>query len=212
MSLRPGPSRNSPAPPAARDSLPFQLPAAAPERSIVLVGLMGAGKSSVGRRLATRLGLAFTDSDQEIERAAGLTIDEIFARHGEAAFRDGERRVLARLLRGPSQVIATGGGSFMNAETRALIREHGRSVWLKAELDELVERVSRRSNRPLLKGGDPRAILQRLIAERYPIYAEADVTVTSSGVSLEITVERVLEALRQAALATAPAWPACEQP
>ena len=166
-----------------------------PHRTLVLVGLMGAGKSSVGRRLAARLNLPVVDADQEIETAAGMTIEEIFARHGEPAFRDGERRVIARLLDNPVHVLATGGGAFMDPRTRALIRERATSVWLHAELDELVRRVSRRTDRPLLKGGDPRTVLERLMAERYPVYAEADVTVPSSIGSADETVDRILERL-----------------
>ncbi|HUA54501.1 MAG TPA: shikimate kinase [Candidatus Sulfotelmatobacter sp.] len=166
-----------------------------PAKTLVLVGLMGAGKSSVGRRLAARLGLPFVDADQEIEAAAGMTIEEIFARHGEPAFRDGERRVIARLLDNPTQVLATGGGAFMDERTRALVRERAVSIWLHAELDELLRRVSRRTDRPLLKGADPRAVLERLIAERYPIYAQADVTVPSSTGSADETVDRILERL-----------------
>jgi shikimate kinase len=180
-------------------------PALTPHKTLVLVGLMGAGKSSVGRRLAGRLGLPFVDADQEIELAAGMTVEEIFARHGEPAFRDGERRVIARLLDNPVQVLATGGGAFMDERTRALIRERAISIWLHAELDELVRRVSRRTDRPLLKGRDPRAVLERLIAERYPIYAQADVTVPSSTGSADETVERILE--RLGALPRAPAPP-----
>jgi shikimate kinase len=179
--------------------------AAPPHKTLVLVGLMGAGKSSVGRRLAARLGLPFVDADQEIEAAAGMTVEEIFARHGEPAFRDGERRVIARLLDNPVQVLATGGGAFMDARTRALIRERAISIWLHAELDELVRRVTRRTDRPLLKGRDPRAVLEQLIAERYPVYAQADVTVPSSMGSADETVERILE--RLAALSNPPASP-----
>ena len=174
---------------------PPVAPGLAARKTLVLVGLMGAGKSSVGRRLAARLGLPFTDADHEIEAAAGMTIEEIFARHGEPAFRDGERRVIARLLDNPVHVLATGGGAFMDTRTRALIHERAISIWLHAELDELVRRVSRRTDRPLLKGGDPRAVLERLIAERYPIYAEADVTVPSSVGSAEETVDRIMERL-----------------
>src|SRR5262249_24308957 len=132
-------------------------------RTIVLVGLMGAGKTNIGRRLAQRLGLPFVDADSEIEAAAGETIEEIFERRGEAAFRDGERRVIARLLGHPPHVLATGCGAFMDAETRGLIRERSISIWLRAELDHLVQRVSRRNNRPLLKRTDPRATLAKLI-------------------------------------------------
>ncbi|MCP5366899.1 MAG: shikimate kinase [Hyphomicrobiales bacterium] len=170
-------------------------------RSIVLVGPMGAGKSSVGRRLAKRLGLPFTDADDAIEAAAGRTIPEIFDTLGEEAFRDGERRVIARLLAGPRQVLATGGGAFMDPLTRAAIRERGVSVWLRADLDVLVERTSRRTDRPLLRGGDPREILERLLAVRNPVYAEADVTVESGADGLDDTVDRLLAALPADALA-----------
>jgi shikimate kinase len=180
-------------------------PSFAPARTLVLVGLMGAGKSSVGRRLAARLALPFTDADAEIEAAAGMTVSEIFARHGEPAFRDGERRVIARLLGDPVHVLATGGGAFMEPRTRAVIRERAVSIWLRAELDELVRRVARRSDRPLLKGDDPRAVLERLMAERYPIYAEADVTVASGSGSTDETVERILEQLANVPKAMVPA-------
>ena len=139
--------------------------------------------------------MPFVDADTEIERAAGCSISDIFELHGEAAFRDGERRVIARLLARPAHVLATGGGAFMDPDTRAAIRESGISVWLRADLDLLVSRVSRRSNRPLLAGGDPRTILQRLIAERHPIYAEADVVVDSMDGPHEQTVEAVLGAV-----------------
>lgn len=165
------------------------------DRPIVLVGLMGAGKSSVGRRLATRLGVRFVDADSEIEAAAGCSIPEIFERHGEAAFRDGERRVIARLLDGGPQVLATGGGAFMDAETRKRIRERAVSVWLRADLDVLVERCSRKRTRPLLEGGDRRAILARLIDERYPVYAEADIVVDTVAGPHEEVVERIVAAL-----------------
>jgi shikimate kinase len=167
----------------------------APTRTLVLVVLMGVGKSSVGKRLAHRLGLPFRDADTEIEAAAGMSVSEIFERDGEAAFRAGERKVIARLLAEPVHVLATGGGAFMNEDTRKLIAERGLSIWLKAELDELVKRVGRRTHRPLLKQGDPRQILERLMQERYPTYAEADLAVSSAG-SAEETTERVLAALR----------------
>lgn len=164
-------------------------------RSVVLIGMMGAGKSAIGRRLAPRLGLPFVDADTEIERAAGSTIEAFFAAHGEAAFRDGERRVIARLLGGDPIVLATGGGAFMDAETRANVRRSGLSVWLKADVDTLLARVKRRSNRPLLKQGDPRAVLERLIAERYPIYAGADITVESTDVPVSMMVDKVFAAI-----------------
>ena len=173
----------------------------APRRTIVLVGLMGAGKSKVGRRLALRLGLPFSDSDPEIEAAAGETIEEIFANRGEQVFRDGERRVIARLLAQPVQVLATGGGAFMDPMTRSLIGRRGVSLWLRADLDTLVARVLRRSDRPLLKRGDPRVILAELMERRHPIYAEADLTVDSGAGSPEVTVNRVIAALAACPLA-----------
>lgn len=176
------------------------LPLHSPERSIVLVGLMGAGKTTVGRRIAQKLNLPFVDADHEIEAAAGETIPEIFERHGEAAFREGERRVIARLLEDGPQVLATGGGAFMDATTRANIAARGISIWLRADLDVLMRRVSRRNNRPLLKQGDPRATMERLINERYPVYAEADITIESVEGPHEIVVDDViarLEAWRQ---------------
>lgn len=167
-----------------------------PKRTVVLVGLMGAGKSAIGRRLANRLGLPFIDADTEIEAAAGCTIEEIFARDGEAAFRAAERRIIARLLtEQPAHVLATGGGAFMDPATRALIRDKGLSVWLKADLDILLARTARRTHRPLLRNGDPRAILQRLIDVRYPVYAEADLTVISDDHPPDYTVDRVMEAI-----------------
>ncbi len=161
----------------------------------MLVGLMGAGKTNIGRRLAQRLGLGFVDADSEIEAAAGETIEEIFERRGEAVFREGERKVIARLLGNPVHVLATGGGAFMDRETRALIRERGISIWLRADLDLLHQRVSRRNNRPLLKQGNPREILAGLIEQRYPIYAEADVTVDTVDGPPEATLERLMAAL-----------------
>lgn len=171
------------------------LAAALGPRSIVLVGMMGAGKSSVGRRLAKKLDLPFVDADSEIERAAGMTVSEIFDRHGEESFRSGEARVIARLLEQGRQVLATGGGAFMNAGTRALIANKGISVWLKAEPDVLLRRIKRRSDRPLLRTADPAATLNRLIAERYPIYAEADVTLHSRDVPHEIIVDEIIAAV-----------------
>ncbi|MFC7332688.1 shikimate kinase [Rhodocista pekingensis] len=173
-----------------------QHPPFVPPRTLVLVGLMGAGKTSIGKRLAAKLHLPFVDADHEIESAAGCTIQEIFDRFGEAQFRDGERRVIARLLEGPVRVLSTGGGAFMHPETRALIRGRGLSVWLRAPLDLLVARTGRRDNRPLLKQGNPRDILAALMAQRYPVYAEADITVDSDERPPEETAERVLTALR----------------
>src|SRR3954449_5255640 len=142
-------------------------------RSVVLVGMMGPGKSSIGRRLASRLGMGFVDADAEIDAAAGMTIAEIFTSYGEPYFRSGEQRVISRLLDGGPQVLATGGGAFMNAETRAAIRAKGISVWLRATLDVLTRRIKRRGDRPLLKNADPAETLRRLIEERDPVYAEA---------------------------------------
>lgn len=157
---------------------------------------MGAGKTAIGRRVAQRLHLPFVDADHEIEAAAGLTIDEFFERFGEAEFRQGERRVIARLItEGTTQVLATGGGAFIDPLTRALIRTHAISLWLRADLDVLVARTARRTNRPLLKQGDPRDILARLKTVRDPIYAEADIVVDSEDVPPEETVERVMAAL-----------------
>ncbi len=182
-------------------SLDTHEPLAGPERSIVLVGLMGAGKSSIGRRLGAGLGCPFVDADREIEKAGGCTIEEIFERHGEAAFRDGERRVIARLLGDPRQVLATGGGAFMDPRTRAAIRERGISVWLRADLDLLVRRTGRRNNRPLLKGKDRRVILQGLMDERYPVYAEADVAVDIDDSPPDVTTNRVRAAIEAFMLA-----------
>lgn len=176
-------------------------------RSVVLIGLMGAGKSSVGQRLAERLGVTFADSDAEIERAAAMSIPEIFERYGEPHFRDGERRVIARLLQEPPMVLATGGGAFMNAETRALIGRAAVSVWLKADLDLLVARTAGRTHRPLLNRGNPRDILAGLIRERYPVYAEAAITVESeAGLSHDEMASRIIAALGDfGALDVAPA-------
>lgn len=167
-----------------------------PNCTIVLVGLMGAGKTCIGRRLAQALDLPFVDADTEIEAAAGCTIPEIFERFGEAEFRDGERRVMARLLEGEPCVLATGGGAFLNPETRARIRERGISIWLRADLETLVARTARRSDRPLLQDGDPKAKLEALVAERHPIYAEADIVVDSANGPPSVTTHRVLDALR----------------
>jgi shikimate kinase len=166
------------------------------DKTIVLVGLMGAGKSCVGKRLAACLGLPFVDADREIEAAAGgCSISDIFAIHGEKVFRDGERRVIQRLLGNPVHVLATGGGAFMDASTRALIKDKAISVWLKAELDQLLKRIGRRNDRPLLQNVDPRAKLAELIDLRYPVYAEADLTVDSADGPPDVTVQRVLRAI-----------------
>ncbi|WP_207457074.1 shikimate kinase [Azospirillum sp. SYSU D00513] len=167
-------------------------------KTVVLVGLMGAGKSAIGRRLASRLHLPFLDSDTEIEAAAGCTIAEIFARDGEAAFRAGERKIISRLLtERPPHILATGGGAFMDPETRATIRSHGVALWLRAELDVLVARTARRNTRPLLKQGNPREILRGLMEKRYPVYAEAELTVLSDERPPEGTVDQVIEALER---------------
>lgn len=174
-----------------------KAPAQRLRRSLVLIGLMGAGKSSVGKRLAAALGAPFRDSDAEIEAAANMTVAEIFREHGEPHFRSGERRVIARLLEGGPLVLATGGGAFMNAETRALIAERALSVWLRADLDTLHARTSGRTHRPLLNVGDPRATLARLIEERYPVYAGADIAVDSvAGQAHEEMVARIIAALQ----------------
>jgi shikimate kinase len=165
-------------------------------RPIVLVGMMGAGKTTVGRRLAARLGRHFIDSDEEVERAAGMSIEDIFAKHGEPDFRAGEARVIARLLKEDDLVLGTGGGAFMNADTRALIKSAAVSVWIKADFELLFQRVQRRSNRPLLKTYNPRETLKALIEKRYPTYAEADVTVVSQDVPQDQVAGEVIEALR----------------
>ena len=167
------------------------------DRSIVLVGLMGSGKSAIGRRLAARIGMDFVDADTEIEAAAGLSINDIFEVHGEQAFRDGERRVIARLLSQPAHVLATGGGAFMDEKTRKKIKERAFSVWLRADFDVLLRRVSRRDNRPLLKVENKEEVLRRLIEERYPIYQEADIIVQSQDGPHEETVVDVIGALKR---------------
>ena len=167
------------------------------DRPIVLVGMMGVGKSSIGRKLARRLGLEFVDADDEIEAAAGMSIAEIFERFGEPYFRDGERRVISRLIDGEPKVIATGGGAFINAETRALILQRARSIWLDCDIAILVERVGRRNHRPLLKGRDAREVLGELGAVRNPVYAEAELHIRSDTSPHGRTVEIILKALAQ---------------
>jgi shikimate kinase len=164
-------------------------------RSIVLVGMMGVGKSTIGRRLAARLKLHFVDADTEIEAAAGMTIPEIFERHGEPHFRDGEARVIARLLEGGPGVLATGGGAFMRDETRARIGAKAVSIWLRADPDVIMRRVRRRADRPLLQTADPEATVARLLGEREPVYSSADVTISSRDVPHDRIVEECIEAL-----------------
>jgi shikimate kinase len=165
------------------------------KRALVLVGLMGCGKTSVGRRLASALSLRFVDADEEIERSANKSIAEIFSDHGEQAFRDGERRVIERLVKEGPLVLATGGGAYMNATTRDNVRAHGVSIWLKADLHVLMKRVMRRDNRPLLKTADPEGTMRRLMAERYPVYAAADMTVESREVPHDEMVSHILKGL-----------------
>ncbi|MGD9784417.1 MAG: shikimate kinase [Hyphomicrobiaceae bacterium] len=164
-------------------------------RSVVMIGLMGCGKSAIGRRLATRLSLPFVDADEEIEKAARQSISEIFAEHGEPFFRERERMVIERLLAGGPQVLATGGGAFMNEATRAAIRTSGVSVWLKAELGVLMRRVLKRNTRPLLKTADPEAVMRKLMDERYPVYEQADITVESREVQHDVIVEEIVRQL-----------------
>ncbi len=161
-------------------------------RPIVLIGLMGAGKTTVGRRLAARLGLDFVDADQEIEKAAGLSVTEIFDRFGEAHFRDGERRVIARLIDGHAKIIASVGGAFMNEATRALILERTTAIWLDADLDTLAARVAKRDHRPLLRGKDPREVLGALAAVRNPVYALAPIHICSQRHPHEATVDAIV--------------------
>ena len=172
-------------------------------RPIVLVGLMGAGKSSIGRRLAEKLEIPFVDADHEIEVAADKTIPEIFTDHGEAYFREGERRVISRLIENGAQVLSTGGGAFINEETRHSIHAHGISVWLKADLPLLMKRVMKRADRPLLQTEDPEAVMQKLMDQRYPIYAKANVTVESKDLQHTQMVNEVIKVLAK--------WPGWER-
>jgi shikimate kinase len=178
-----------------REAMRDELLALLDGRPIVLVGMMGAGKTTVGRKLATRLHRSFVDSDDEIEKAAGMSIEDIFAGHGEADFRAGEARVIARLLKDRDIVLGTGGGAFMNVETRAMVKEHAASIFITAEFDVLFARVSRRNNRPLLKTANPRETLKTLIETRYPVYAEADVTVISRDVPQDAVASEAMDAL-----------------
>jgi shikimate kinase len=172
-------------------------------RTVALVGMMGAGKSALGRRLAQRLGVVFRDADSEIEIAAGCSISEIFERYGEAAFRDGERRVIARLLGETPHVLATGGGAFIDADTRSRVKESAVSVWIKAPIDVLLARTQRRDTRPLLRNGDPLETLTRLLKEREPIYAEADMTVASEDGPHNAAVDRIVDSLRSRGILSA---------
>lgn len=191
-------STSTPAPVEQTDPRAPAILNALAGRSIVLVGIMGSGKTSVGRRLATRLGLDFTDADHEIEAAAGMTIAEIFARDGESYFRDGERRVIARVLDERQRVVATGGGAFMNAQTREKIKQRGVSIWLNADFDVVMKRVRKRSNRPLLQTTDPEAAMRRLMGERYPVYALADLEVASTDGPHDAVIEAILNQLQKA--------------
>lgn len=173
-------------------------------RSVVFVGLMGAGKTAIGRKVAATLGLPFTDSDQEIESVSRMTIADLFERYGEAEFRSLEQRVILRVLESGPQILSTGGGAFMNAQTRDAIAAHGLSVWLKADIDTLMDRVSKKQNRPLLKAADPRAVLQKLMVERHPVYALADVTVQTRDERREVIADEVIEAIDRHLAAPAP--------
>jgi shikimate kinase len=182
---------------AEREHKRDELNALLAGRPIVLVGMMGAGKTTVGRRLANRLGRHFIDSDEEVEKAAGMSIEDIFKSHGEADFRAGEVKVIARLLKEEGLVLGTGGGAFINPDTRALVKATAISVWIKADFDLLFARVSRRANRPLLKTANPRETLKKLIEVRYPVYAEADVTIVSRDIPQDQVASDVIDALLQ---------------
>lgn len=166
-------------------------------RTVALVGMMGAGKSSIGRRLAVRLGVPFKDADAQIEAAAGCTIAEIFERYGEPAFRDGERKVITRLLAEPPHVLATGGGAFVDPSTRATLKENAVTIWLRAPVDILLARTQRRDSRPLLRNGDPRATLERLLAERTPLYQQADYTLESEEGPHALSVDKIVALLSE---------------
>lgn len=170
-----------------------------PDKTIVLVGMMGSGKTAVGRRLATLLGLPFRDADAEIEAAAGCSVNEIFDRYGETEFRSAERKIVARLLNEPPHVLATGGGAFMDDGLRTRIKADAISVWLKADIELLAERVARKGTRPLLKDGNPREVLEKLMCERAHIYAEADITVESGAGAHDTVVKKIIAALEKRA-------------
>ena len=198
-------SETAAAPAQAGTSQEADIKAALGGRSIVLVGMMGAGKSTIGRRLGARLRLPFLDADIEIETAAGMSIPDIFETHGEPHFRDGEARVIARLLDSGPAVIATGGGAFMREETRNRIRDKAVSIWLKADADTIMKRVKRRADRPLLKTEDPAATVSRLLEAREPVYQNADVTIASRDVPHDRIVEECIDALRARLCVDAPA-------
>lgn len=197
----------------AQDMLPaHRVRSALGKRNIVLVGMMGAGKTSVGKRLAAALDIPFTDADHEIETAANMTIPEIFETYGEDHFRDGERKVIARLLRDGPKVIATGGGAVLSAETRCRIGRRSISIWLKADVPVLLDRVRRRSNRPLLRDPDPEGVLRRLLAEREPLYACADITITSRNTPHQTIINEILASLEDCLSGgTAPSARSAEQ-
>ena len=181
---------------AARKPAPRRVPDFVCERTVVLVGMMGAGKTTIGRRLAPRLGLKFYDADEEIQKAAGMSVADLFSVHGEKSFRAGEAQVIARLLQGPPHVLATGGGAVLDPGTRARIRECAISVWIRADVDTLLKRATRRDTRPLLRAGDPRATLAQLLESRAAYYAQADIAVDSRAWPHQRTVEAILAALK----------------
>lgn len=193
--------------PDSTSPLSRRVRAALADRSIVMVGMMGCGKSAIGKRLAQALELRFVDADDEIEKAAGMSINDIFAQFGESHFRDGERRVIARLLAAGPQVLSTGGGAFMSEETRERVKEQAISVWLKAELPILMRRVMRRDNRPLLKTPNPEAKMRELLDVRNPVYALADITVESRDVAHDVIVNEILERLSEGPLRDAAPTP-----
>jgi shikimate kinase len=196
------PETASPAPESL--NLDAEITAALGKRCVVLIGMMGAGKSTIGRRVAARLRLPFLDADTEIEAAAGMSIPDIFEAHGEPHFRDGEARVIARLLEGGPAVVATGGGAFMREETRNRVRDKAVSIWLKADADVIMKRVRRRSDRPLLQNADPEGTVSRLLGEREPVYGTADLTILSRDVPHDRIVDECIEALHAKLCAAAP--------